>query len=226
MARLSRYVLPGQPLHIIQRGHNRSAVFAECSDYSQFLEHLAKACRRYECSVHAYVLMTNHIHLLITPQRESGVGEILQALGREYTLKFNRRRCRTGGLWEGRYRATLVDTERYLLTCYRYIELNPVRAGIVAHPIAYRWSSHHANALGDADELITPHDTYWQLGGDDSVRRAAYTALFASVLDESTLQTIRDSTNKGWALGDAAFRERVARITKRRATPLQRGGAH
>jgi putative transposase len=149
MPRLPRYVLPGQPQHVIQRGNNRSPLFNVEADYACFLHYMQDACRRHGCHVHAYVLMTNHIHLLITPESKDGLSKVMQSVGRRYVQYFNTSYQRTGTLWEGRYKATIVDSESYLLTCYRYIELNPVRAKLVGHPAEYRWSSYHANALGN-----------------------------------------------------------------------------
>ena len=143
MPRLPRYVLPGQPQHVIQRGNNREPIFYDYSDYRFYLEKLAAACQKHDCSLHAYVLMTNHVHLLITPHSMDGIGKVLQMLGRYYVQYFNYTYDRTGTLWEGRYKATLIDSEQYLLTCMRYIELNLVRAGIEEHPKDYPWSSYH-----------------------------------------------------------------------------------
>jgi putative transposase len=142
MARLPRYTLPGQPQHVILRGNNRSIIFAADEDYRFFLDCLGDAATRHGCVIHAYVLMTNHVHLLITPEHEGSIGKALQSVGRRYVQYFNYTYQRTGTLWEGRYKATLIDSESYLLTCYRYIELNPVRADMVPHPRDYLWSSY------------------------------------------------------------------------------------
>lgn len=174
MARLPRFVLPGQPQHLIQRGNNREPIFFAEEDYRFYLEKLQAACHRHDCAIHAYVLMTNHVHLLATPNTENSLSKMIQMLGRYYVQYINTNYQRTGTLWEGRYKATLIDSEHYLLTCCRYIELNPVRAGIVKHPSAYRWSSYHHNALGKADPLITPHSLYKRLGKDETSRQSAY----------------------------------------------------
>ena len=155
MARLPRYVLPGQPQHVIQRGNNREPTFAEPADYVFYLQKLKIACDQQGGVIHAYVLMTNHVHLLITPTRKVGIGKVMQSLGRYYVQYFNYVYNRTGTLWEGRYKATLLNSEDYLLTCMRYIELNPVRAGMVDHPAAYPYSSYAANARGATDPLVT-----------------------------------------------------------------------
>ena len=177
MARLPRFVIPGQPQHAIVRGNNRVPIFCADEDYRFYLEKLKQACDKHQCDVHAYVLMTNHVHLLITPHTEQGIGKVMQMVGRYYVQYFNHTYQRTGTLWEGRYKATLVDSERYLLTCYRYIELNPVRAEDMAdHPADYKWSSYRFNALGQADDLIAPHHEYRRLGKGEAERQAAYRA--------------------------------------------------
>src|SRR5688500_18797583 len=160
--------------------------------------------------------MSNHDHLLITPSAASGIASVMQSVGRQYVRRFNSTYRRTGTLWEGRYRATVVDTQRYLFTCYRYIELNPVRAGIVRAPQAYRWSSHRANASGAADPVVVPHEEYLALGGDATTRQACYQALFAVDLPEHELAAVRVATNKGWALGAKRFRDDVASLLERR----------
>ncbi len=139
MARLPRFVIPGQPQHVIQRGNNSEVIFVSDDDYGFYLESLQDACNQHQCDVHAYVLMTNHVHLLMTPHVENGISKVIQSLGRRYVQYFNYTYDRTGTLWEGRYKATLIDSEQYLLTCSRYIELNPVRAQMVNHPSEYPW---------------------------------------------------------------------------------------
>jgi putative transposase len=209
---------------VIQRGNNRSAIFAGRDDYRVFYEYLATACDQHGCSVHAYVLMTNHVHLLITPGVDRALSSMMQALGRRYVRYFNDCHRRTGTLWEGRYRASLIDSERYLLTCYRYVELNPVRARQVTRPEHYDWSSYRANALGLPDPLITAHERYVSLGADDESRCEAYRALFLAPVDIPSLSDIRESTWKGWPLGDARFRDEVTMRLKRPVGPLVRGG--
>jgi putative transposase len=192
MARQPRFVLPGQPQHVIQRGNNRDVIFVAEEDYQFFLEKLALACQRFGCQVHAYVLMTNHVHLLMTPDAEKSIGQVMQSVG------WYRR---TGTLWEGRYKATLIDAEDYLLNCYRYIELNPVRAGMVNHPGAYPWSSYRCTALGKENCLVTPHALYGQLGLNEAECQQCYRGLFAQPLDEQVVERIREATNKTWLLG-------------------------
>jgi Transposase and inactivated derivatives len=189
-----------------------------------YLEKLGEVCKKHDCHLHAYVLMTNHVHLLLTPHTEHGIGQVMQSLGRYYVQYFNYLYHRTGTLWEGRYKATLLDTTAYLLTCYRYIELNPVRAGIVNHPAAYPWSSYPYNALGKPDARITPPAQYWALGGSPEERQAAYRALFEADLDKKALSEIREVTNKAWVLGNKRFREEIQAQLNRRAAPKPKGG--
>jgi len=160
MARKPRFNLVGQPQHVIQRGNNREACFYAAQDYRFYLCCVGEAARKFACDVHAYVLMTNHVHLLVTPRAEQAIGNLMQSVGRRYVRYINHVYRRTGTLWEGRYKASLIDSERYLLACYRYIELNPVRAAMVASPAQYRWSSYRCNAVGKTDTLITPHVQY------------------------------------------------------------------
>ena len=224
MARLPRFDLPGQPQHVIQRGNNREAIFACDEDYAVYRSRLSEACRRFACAIHAYVLMTNHVHLLVTPRTGDGIAKLMQSLGRHYVAYFNTRTRRTGTLWEGRYRATVIDSERYLLTCMRYIELNPVRAGMTSRPGGYPYSSYGGNALGVDDPLLTPHVLYRRLGATPAEARHAYRALFRARLAEATLAEIRAATNKAWVLGDDRFKAKVQRLSGRRAAPKARGG--
>ncbi len=223
MARLPRYVIPGQPQHIIQRGNNRTAIFGGDDDYIFYLECLREAAEANELAIHAYVLMTNHVHLLATPGHETSIGKTLQSLGRRYVQYFNFTYQRTGTLWEGRYKATIIDSESYLLTCSRYIELNPVRANMVAHPREYPWSSYHWHADGRADALLVDHPLYRRLGKTAEERQSAYRALFRAHLGDTALVEIRDATNKGWALGSDRFLTQIEALSGRRAAPLPKG---
>lgn len=223
MARLPRYNLPGQPQHVIVRGNNREIVFVADDDYRFFLACLEEAAVRNGCAIHAYVLMTNHVHLLMTPEREDSIGKTLQSLGRRYVQYFNYTQKRTGTLWEGRYKATLIDSEAYLLTCYRYIELNPVRANRVKHPREYPWSSYACHAEGKPDKLVTDHALYRALGKTDAERQSAYRGLFKAHLSQGALEEIREATNKAWVLGSDRFKERVAAAATRRVAPLPKG---
>jgi putative transposase len=224
MARQPRYVLPGQPQHVIQRGNNRDVIFVAEADHRFYLDKLKDACDSMGCEVHAYVLMTNHVHLLMTPYEQNSLGRVMQSLGRRYVQYFNHRYRRTGTLWEGRYRATLIDAESYLLTCYRYIELNPLRAGMVSHPADYPWSSYRSNALGQPDALISEHALYRCLGMSDGERCRCYRNLFDECIRKETLETIREATNKAWVLGNDCFRARIEDLVNRRTAPKTRGG--
>jgi putative transposase len=207
----------------VQRGHNRHATFFAAADYCFYLHCLYQAAQKYGCLVHAYVLMTNHVHLLATPCSPQAMSRVMQHVGRCYVRYVNDTYGRSGTLWEGRFRATLVDTERYFLTCCRYIELNPVRARIVETPEDYRWSSYRCNALGIADELVSPHGQYSALGTTDEQRWQAYRALFRDQIAEDDLQQIRLMTREGWPLGGEPFKNEIERLLDRVARPPKRG---
>lgn len=224
MARLPRLYMPGCAQHVIQRGNNREACFYNEADYKAYLAFLKDAATKYHVAIHAFVLMTNHVHLLVTPSDRQGISRMMQAQGRKYVQYINFTCGRTGTLWEGRYKSTLVDAENYLLTVYRYIELNPVRANMVQHPSEYPWSSYRSNALGKPIQLLTPHSMYRQLGKLDTERQRAYRALFRGKVPERDLKAIREATNKAWALGDDLFKARIEAQTGRRSVPLGRGG--
>ena len=224
MSRQPRFVLPGQPQHVIQRGNNRDVIFVSDEDYKFYLEKLAAACERFDCKLHAYVLMTNHVHLLMTPEREDGTSKVMQSVGRYYVQYFNHQYKRTGTLWEGRYKATLLDSESYLLTCSRYIELNPVRAGMVEYPSDYPWSSYGCNATGEANRLVSAHELYLALGANQQERCEIYRGLFNSHIEARELDEIRNATNKSWVLGTSRFKERIEAMTARQAKPKGRGG--
>lgn len=226
MARLPRYVIPGQPQHIIQRGNNRQVIFAAEADYQFFRDAIIEAAGRFGLAIHAYVWMTNHIHLLATPTDADSISKTFQSAGRKYVQYFNYTYQRSGTLWEGRYRATVVDSEPYMLSIMRYIELNPVRAGMVAHPRDYPWSSHRRYAYGDSGPnlnwLIEP-DQYLNIGRIGEARRQGYRDLFKASIDADELTAIRDSVHKGWALGDVHFKAMIERLGERRAGPAVRG---
>jgi len=223
MPRLGRYFLEDQPLHVIQRGNNRSAIFFHAEDYERYRGWLAEAAAQYGCAIHAYVLMTNHVHLLVTPRSAESLPRAMQSLGRRYVRHVNAAYRRTGTLWEGRYRAAPIDSEAYFLACCRYIELNPVRARMAAHPRDYPWSSWRAHALGAADALVSDHPLYRGLGRGAEDRQKEYRALFRSALAEDFLDALRTATNGGWALGDRRFQREIAAAAGRRATPLPKG---
>ena len=224
MARLPRFVIPGQPQHVILRGNNRTEIFCSDADRKFYLEKLQLACDTHGCDVHAYVLMTNHVHLLITPHEEQSLSKAMQMLGRYYVQHYNYSYQRTGTLWEGRYKATLIDSETYLLTCMRYIELNPVRANMVPHPSEHPWSSYRCNALGQPNELVKPHLEYRRLGGTNEERQAAYRQLFKYRIPENSIAEIREATNKAWVLGDDRYKRRIQKQLDRRVEPKARGG--
>lgn len=224
MARLPRIIVPGLPLHVIQRGNNRQATFFLEEDYRKYLDALEVASDEYECLVHAYVLMTNHIHLLLTPMTEKSVSLMMQAIGRKYVRYINGAYQRSGTLWEGRYKSALVETEQYLLTCSRYIELNPVRAGMVDAPGQYKWSSYCSNALGTDNNCLTQHEVYMRLGKNDESRQQAYKSLFKNHLDTDALELIRDGTQKDTIIGDSRFQDEIKQVLQRRVRKHRHGG--
>ena len=223
MPRTKRYCPAGQPVHIIQRGNNRAECFFSDHDKTVYLGILRNASNRYGLQVHAWVLMTNHVHLLATPGRESAVSKTMQYLGAEYVRYFNEKYVRTGTLWEGRFRSCLVESEGYFLTCQRYIELNPVRAGMADTPADYPWSSFHANARGVPSSICTAHDTYLSLGRNYRERLLAYRALFEHAPEQDQVDSIRRATNKGLVFGSEKFKDQIERRGGQRARLSKRG---
>ena len=217
MPRRARVRIAGTPLHLIQRGNNRGACFFTESDYLFYLRHLGELAERFGCAIHAYVLMTNHVHLLVTPIDANSASLLMKNLGQRYVQYVNRTHGRSGSMWEGRYRSSMVQTETYLLRCHQYIELNPVRAGMVGDPGDYRWSSYASNAGGRIDPLLTPHAEYLAIAAEASARRAAYLALLRVGLNQTDLAGIRRATNAGYALGAEPFVEEIERVSGRRA---------
>lgn len=213
MPRRARIHLDGVPLHIVQRGHNRQPCFFAEEDYHSYLRWLNEALRETDGALHAYVLMTNHVHLLVTPGKAAEVPKLLISLGRRYVQHINRTYRRTGTLWDSRYKSSLVQAESYLLTCQRYIELNPVRAAIVGDPAHYRWTSFRANALGQSDALLTAHSLYLALGRTAPERQAAYRALFRTCLEQAAIDELRLALNQNRVIGNVAFQARMARLT-------------
>jgi len=209
MPRKPRMYLPGVPCHVIQRGNNREASFFARQDYLFYLSCLGEACSRYHVAVHAYVLMTNHVHLLMTPDDREGISRVMQSIGRRYVQYINKKYRRCGTLWESRHKASLVDAERYLLTCYRYIELNPVAANLVKHPGDYTWSSYRHNAFGEKNPIITQHDLYRRLGMAKKERRSRYEALFIDSLTKEDIHTIRSAAQFSMPVGDGRFKARL-----------------
>lgn len=223
MPRRPRLSLPNTPLHLIQRGNNRQACFIADEDYRFYLDWLAEYAGKTGCRIHAYVFMTNHVHLLVSSARGAAPGEMMKGLGQRYVQYVNRTYRRSGTLWEGRYRSCPTQTEDYLLACQRYIELNPVRAGMAEHPAEYRWSSYRANAQGESDALIQPHAVYDALGPDAAGRQAAYRELFRYELEPELVDEIRRATNGNYALGSDLFAEQIAAALGRRVTPGKSG---
>jgi putative transposase len=215
--------LPNIPLHIIQRGNNRQNCFYAKQDFHLYLEWLEKYAKETGCAVHAYVMMTNHVHLLITPQRSESAGQMMKKLGQRYVQYVNRTYQRSGTLWEGRYRSCLIQGETYFYTCHRYIELNPVRAKLVSDPAEYPWSSYLANGYGIGNNILSPHQLYMELGGDAVERQVAYRELFRYELGADVIDKIRNSTNGNYVLGDSRFAEQVEAKLGRRATPGMSG---
>ncbi|MES9902063.1 MAG: transposase [Sedimenticola sp.] len=223
MPRKPRFVIPGVPLHIVQRGHSHEPVFFEAEDYSAYLGWLKDGADRYQCEIHAYVLMTNHVHILVTPGGIDSVTRMIQYVGRHYVPFINQKYGKSGSLWEGRYKASLVQEETYLLSCMRYIELNPVRAGMVKSPAHYRWSSYRANAQGKENELIKKHRLYQKLDKNAFGRQTAYKALFKAYIDLSIHDDIRSAWQTGTPLGNDLFKEKVESTLKQKVGQARRG---
>ncbi len=201
--------MPGIPQHIVQRGNNKQACFFNESDYYFFMQTLFESLQKNECHLHAYVLMTNHVHLLVTPTEQHGISLLMRDIGRKYVRFINDTYGRTGTLWEGRFKSSMVDSERYCLACYRYIELNPVTAKMVRDPKDYPWSSFHTNALGLPSDLITPHATWLSLGGDDASRQAAYFELFSETLNRQDVEALRYGARKQLPVGSPEFKAKI-----------------
>lgn len=223
MPRKVRAYLPGVACHVIQRGNNRDACFYGEQDYRYYLQLLLQNCRRYRVGLHAYVLMTNHVHLLLTPDDPIGISRVMQSLGRNYVQYINKTYRRTGTLWEGRYKASLVDSERYLLACYRYIEMNPVRAGMVQQPGEYVWSSFAANALGADNAELVPHPAYMALGATQSERQRCYLQQFSVELDEAVIGQIRLAASCSMPLGNSRFKAQIEAALQRSLGYTRRG---
>ena len=223
MPRRPRVILPNVPQHIIQRGNNRQVCFYADEDYQVYLQWLKEYADKTECNIHAYVLMTNHVHLLVSTEKTKAVGAMMKALGQRYVQYINKTYKRSGTLWEGRYKSCPTQAETYLLTCQRYIELNSVRANMLSHPAEYKWSSYAANAQGADTEVIKPHHLYIALGVDASSRQAAYRELFRYQLDIGLVDEIRKATNGNYALGNETFTKQIADVLGRRVTAGKAG---
>jgi len=223
MPRRPRIKLAGIPQHVVQRGVNREPCFFAEEDYHCYLHWLFEAAADWRCSVHAYVLMTNHVHLLVTPETPDGLAKLMQSVGRRYVQYVNRFYKRSGTLWEGRFKSSLVQTEEYLLLCQRYIELNPVRAGMVNDPAQYRWSSYQHHALGQTDQRLQHHPLYLALGKNEEIRNAAYRDLFRYELDEAAISDLRLALAQGQPLGSERFKDEMSAATGVRRTQTRRG---
>jgi putative transposase len=223
MARQPRVILAGYPHHVIQRGNNRQAIFLDAIDCERFLALLGDLAEPLQAAIHAYVLMPNHIHLLATPAEAASLSKLMQGLGRAYVRWFNRRHGRTGTLWEGRFRASVIESEHYLFACSRYIELNPVRAGLVSDPAQYRWSSYAHHVGLRPEQLIREHPLIWSLGNTPFERQAAYRRLFDQATTGAETDTLRAAIQGNWAVGSAVFQASVGHSVGRRLAKLGRG---
>ncbi len=223
MPRRARLVVPNIPLHIIQRGNNRQACFFSAEDHIFYLECLLEYSKKTSCLIHGYVLMTNHVHLLLTPREKESASQLMKRLGQRYVQYVNRTYQRSGTLWEGRFRSCIAQEDNYLLHCQRYIELNPVRAGMVEYPEDYRWSSYRANAQGDSNKLVTPHFMYQELGLTQTERQSNYRELFRFNLEPGLVDEIRRATNGNFVLGNNRFKEEIGKTLGRRVKPGKAG---
>ena len=223
MARLPRLTLPGYPYHVIQRGNNRQPIFVSSGDRQYLLDLLGENAAKFGVDIHAYVLMGNHFHLLATPKEADSLPQIMQAVGRRYVRLFNDSHGRTGTLWEGRYKSTVIQTDRYLLACMVYIDLNPVRAGLVTHAADYPWSSYHRYAGLRPDRLITPHPLIWALGNTPFAREMTYAAMVAAGITTQQQADLTQFALKGWALGDEDFLGALQKKTLRRVNRTSPG---
>lgn len=223
MPRIQRLVVPGIALHVVQRGNNRQAVFFHGADYASYLDLMFESAGRYEVSIHAFVCMTNHVHILLTPWGENSVSRMMQRLGSLYTAGINAVYRRTGSLWEGRFKSSLVDSERYVLACYRYIELNPVRAGMVAHPADYPWSSYRHHAQSMDNYPISPHPEWLALGSSPPERRKSYLKLMTEELRDDDIELFRRCTRKGLPTGPKRFKQVIETALLRRIGDGHRG---
>jgi len=223
MPRKPRFYLPGIPAHVIQRGNNRQAVFFSDNDYTVFLDWLREGALEHGCAVHAYVLMTNHIHLLVSPEARDSISRLIQYVGRYYVSYVNRQCKRSGTLWEGRHKGCVISEDAYLLACSRYIELNPVRARMVEKPGNYRWSSYRGNALGERNALISPHWVYTALGNTAVAREHAYREWFHNAFDPEHIHGIRATVQTGTPLGNDRFRQQIEKALNSNIGQARRG---
>lgn len=224
MPRYHRLFLPYMPLHIVQRGHDRQPVFVERTDYEYYLANLREMKKELSIRVYAYCLMTNHVHLLIEPgETTETVSQLLRVLAGRQTRRINTLEKRTGTLWEGRFKASLVDSEAYLLACYRYIDLNPVRAAMTGAPDDYEWSSFRHHAVPSKNNWLDPSDAYQALGATDMARSLSYRAFVSEGIADRELATIRTAVRRNQVTGTTRFKEKLAERTGRRISSRGRG---
>ena len=223
MPRKPRFFVPGAPVHAVQRGHGKAAVFFDDFDYLEYLRCLKQAADSCECAIHAYALMTNHVHLLLTPEREDSTARLFQSIGRHYVRHINQTYQRSGGLWEGRHKCNVIDSSQYLLSCMRYIEMNPVRAKMVSQPADYRWTSYAANALGVSNAIVSPHVEYEALGGSVGSRTKAYRELFEIHADADELHALRAALQTGTPLGSERFKVQIEAALQVKVGQARRG---
>jgi len=219
MPRKTRLCPPGVAQHVIQRGNNRQVCFCADEDYAVYAHWLREAATKFRVQIHAWVFMTNHVHLLVTPVEPEGVSRMMQQLGRWYVRYFNKTYRRSGTLWEGRFKSCLVQSTEYLLQCYRYIELNPVRASMVNDPVDYKWSSYRCNGIGVESGLLTAHQEYLSLGANKQERLENYRSLFRYQVDVALLTEIRESLNMGLVLGSERFKDEIEAALAKKARP-------
>jgi putative transposase len=223
MARLPRLIVPHQPHHVIQAGGNSQVIFRDEEDYRSFLAWLREASKSYKVAIHAFVLMPDHLHLLATPSDEEGLAQMMQRVGRYYVPYFNKKYGRSGSLWQGRFKTSLVEAQRYFLVCSRFIELNPVRVQMVSNPLDYPWSSYAHHAGARPDSLITDHAEYWALGNTPFQREAAYIELAERALTSDDIAALSAALLKGWPLGSDSFKQELQNKAKRQVLPAKRG---
>lgn len=224
MARRPRVILPNIPVHIIQRGNNKQPCFFQKQDYAVYLNKLKEAAKKFDVKVHCFVLMTNHVHLLLTAIDCDGISAVMQSIGRYYVRYINTSYGRSGTLWEGRFRSSLVDSDEYLLNVYQYIELNPVRANMVGHPKDYPWSSYHKNGGYKQIDFIEQHPLYLQLGKTENERRLNYNVMLSESLPYDTISFISSAANKSRVLGNEKFIEKISKQVERYVGYLEHGG--
>lgn len=223
MPRKPRFYQPGIPVHLFQRGHNKEPVFFDDEDYLVYLRFLRESADACGCLVHAYVLMTNHVHLLVTPESSTAISTLFQGIGRHYVPYMNKTYKRRGSLWEGRHKGNIIESEAYFLICMRYIEMNPVRSGMVDHPAKYRWSSYAVNAQGVDNAVIRAHEQYLALGKTSEARQVAYRGLFEIKADADEMEIIRASLSSGTPLGNECFKKQVEAMAGRKVGLIKPG---